>query len=196
MMISGNNFQSGRRIGAKSYYFSCYAHIWGWATWRRAWQHYDLKMRQWPSLRNTSWLRDILKDRSAVKHWRGVLDSNYQGQIDSWDIQWMFACWTRNGLAILPNKNLVSNIGFGEDATHTRTDIYGVAEMPVEEMEFPLEHPAVVGRDEEADSFTFKNIFAKENESNGVYRRIGRRLLASLPDSIRESIVEFRARMS
>jgi hypothetical protein len=56
MMICGQNLQFGRKVNPYSYYFSRCPHIWGWATWRRAWNHFDLKMKSWPALRNTSWL--------------------------------------------------------------------------------------------------------------------------------------------
>lgn len=195
MMISGNNFQFGRKRGSHSYYFSCYAHIWGWASWRAAWRYYDLEMSRWPMLRDTHWLYDILGDEKAVNHWANVLDQNYQGRVDSWDIQWIFTCWVNSGLTAISNQNLVSNIGFGVDATHTKSDIYGVADLPSYELGFPLDHPMDVVRDRAADQFTFENMFARETDNSSIYMRFGRRLFAALPDPIRNSILELRARL-
>jgi hypothetical protein len=76
-----------------------------------------------------------------------------------WGYRWTFACWIQNGLTILPNVNLVSNIGFGEGATHTSSSKSKVANLPVEEMIFPLKHPPFLLRHVEADDFTHNNIF-------------------------------------
>src|SRR5262245_44252833 len=90
MMISGNNFQFGRKHSPYSYYFSRYAHIWGWASWRMAWRRHDIWMSRWPSLRETSWLQNLLDDPAAVRHFRETFDRTYDGQIDTWDYQWTF----------------------------------------------------------------------------------------------------------
>jgi hypothetical protein len=120
MSISGNNFQFGNRRTQDSYYFSRYSHIWGWATWRRAWQYYDDEIGLWPSVRAGNWLADILGNSRAVKYWQQIFDDTYSGKITTvWDFQWTFAVWMQSGLNILPNQNLVSNIGFGVDGTHT-----------------------------------------------------------------------------
>jgi len=194
MMVSGNNFQFGRERGPYSYYFSCYAHIWGWASWRRAWRHYDVGMSRWPALREASWLQSLFDDTAAVCYWEETLDRSYSGHIDSWDIQWVFTCLAHNGLTVSPNVNLVSNIGFGAEATHTKDDIYGVAELQAGEIEAPLKHPPFVIRDKDADRFVFERIFAKEKERPGLYRRVGRRILASLPSPFRKSVAYLRSR--
>ena len=153
MVISGDNFQFGRRRAEDSYYFSRHNHCWGWATWKRAWQHYDHDMNLWPNIRDAGWLKDLLSDRASVKYWTAILQSVYEGRINSWAYRWAFAWWAQSGLAILPNVNLVSNIGFRTDATHT-TGSSPLANMPVQAMDFPLRHPLFVIRDVQADDFT------------------------------------------
>lgn len=194
MMISGNNFQFGQRRGDFSYYFSYYAHIWGWASWRRAWQHYDLQMSRWQDVRSTTWLDEFLGNRAAAEHWQVVLDKCFAGEIDTWDLQWVLTCWLHNGLTILPNCNLVSNIGFDAQATHTKHDIYGVANLSTQELSFPLRHPREIVRNKEADDFTFTNMFAKEFDKPSLYRRVGHKLLAVLPEAMRHSIHSIRAK--
>ncbi len=194
MTIGGSNFQFGRDRGSYSYYFSCYTHIWGWATWRSSWKDYDVEMKQWPALRETDWLHTTLGEKAAAKHWKEVFDMAYQGRLDTWDIQWLFACLTKNGLTALPNGNLISNIGFGEDATHTKSDIYGVSRLPTVGVSFPLSHPVDINRDKIADKYMFDNVFAKEVDSPNLYRRLGRMLLASLPDPMRDSIAVLRGK--
>jgi len=170
MTISGNNFQYGQRRTPYSYYFSRYAHVWGWATWRRAWKCYDVDMNQWPEVRTGYWLFDILGSMradikngqchfdvmgsmQAIEYWYKIFDSTYAGKIDTWDYQLIFTSWLQNALHILPNVNLVSNIGFGVDATHTKI-VRKCANMPVEEAKFPLQHPPFIIRDAGADDYT------------------------------------------
>jgi hypothetical protein len=158
MMISGNNFQDGEKRTSDSYYFSRYAHTWGWATWRRAWQLYDFEIMSWPELRETNWLLDMLGDEQSAAFWRDTFDSLGKSP-DIWDYQWTFACWAQNGLAILPNGNLVSNIGWGEEATHTRDRNNPAANLPTESLQFPLDHPAYMVRNRQADDYTFRKHF-------------------------------------
>ena len=159
MHISGNNFQTQNHRTNDSYYFSRYPHCWGWASWRRAWQHYDVDMKLWNLIRDDDWLQDILQNRSSVKEWNQNFQKIYDHITDSWDYQWTFACWLQSGLSVLPNENLVSNIGFSKQATHTfRKNLF--ANMPVWLMEFPLKHPVTMIRDHKADKFTEDLIFS------------------------------------
>jgi hypothetical protein len=154
MMISGDNFQFGDRPAAESYYFSAIPHIWGWATWRRAWAHYDVNMRSWPAEADGNFHGNLLPPQAARYHQRLIADV-YAGKIDTWDVQWSLACWLRRGLTILPSVNLISNIGFGPGATHTRkADPF--ASLPTEPMQFPLRHPDRMTLNAEADRAFFR----------------------------------------
>ena len=156
MAISGANFQFGRKRGNDSYYFSHYSIIWGWATWRRAWEKYDLNMSQWPEIKESPWLDEIFPDKSVRKYWMNAFDGVFNGTIDTWDYQFEFACLLNKGLCVIPNINLVSNIGFGADATRTK-EISRFSNIPLEEMDFPLNHPSIIVRDKDADFFTEKD---------------------------------------
>lgn len=157
MAISGDNFQFGRNRGDCSYYYSHYNHVWGWASWRRAWRFYDVNMTLWPVIRDGGWLEHKLGDSRERKYWTSIFDRVHQGVIDTWDYQWTFTCWTQNGLTVLPQKNLISNIGFGMDATHTLRES-NFAELPVYEMRFPLSHPNYMLHNIDADAYTFELI--------------------------------------
>lgn len=171
-MISGDNFQFGRRRGEASYYYSRYNHIWGWASWRRAWKHYDREASSWPALRDGEWLNVLVGRAAERKYWAKVFEAVYQGRIDTWDYQWALASWVQGMVSILPNVNLISNIGFGGDATHTHgKSVY--ADMQVEPMEFPLCHPAIVLPHGEADAFTSKGMF-----TTSLLRRILQKMRA------------------
>lgn len=159
MSICGQNIQFGRQRTEYSYYFSRYYHSWGWATWKRAWQYYDVQMKLWPQARDKGLLNDILRDSRAVKYWTNFFQDTYDEQIDTWDYQWTFACWVQNGLTILPNINLVSNIGFGVDAVHM-TNVGSIYDsMLAEAMSFPLKHPPFIIPNVEADNFTQNTAF-------------------------------------
>jgi hypothetical protein len=157
-IISGNNFQFGKRRTGYSYYFSIYPHIWGWASWRRVWELYDVAMRSWPEIRDGGWFYDIFSDGRTGKYWTGIFEQTYRNEVDAWAYQLAFSIWTHGGLTVLPNVNLVSNIGFGEGATHTSRGSF-VANLPVEPMEYPLLHPSFVVRDTRADRFTHGTIY-------------------------------------
>ena len=155
--ISGNNFQDGNWRGDGSYYFSRYNHCWGWASWRRCWDHYDSDLRQWPALCNAGLLKSIFPDPSEQKYWSGIWQRLLDhGQPDTWDYQWTFTCLIHGGLTALPNYNLVRNVGFGDDATHTT----GKSEVPESRGGIdPDMVPSFVLRDSNADSYTFKNSY-------------------------------------
>lgn len=156
--IGGDNFQFGRTRTPYSYYFSRYNHVWGWAGWRRSWKHYDVYLTRWPEIRDGGWLVDYFGNTRQAAYWTRIFDLVYQGKIDTWDYQWTFACWLQNGLTALPNVNLISNIGFGADATHTGGTSQ-VADIPTKAMEFPLRHPPFIIRDSRADVRTDKLFF-------------------------------------
>ena len=149
-MISGDNFQFGRRHNQDSYYFSKFVHIWGWATWRNRWQTYDVDMTRWPQVRDQGWLESLVIDADEVPYWNRRFERVYRGKIDTWDYQWVFANWVESRLSITPSVNLISNIGFGADATHT-TGLSPLANLPIEAMQFPLTHPLIRARNVNAD---------------------------------------------
>jgi len=162
MMVSGDNFQFGKRRTNYSYYFSKYFHIWGWATWKRAWNYYDVDMKSWPKIKDGRWLIDIVKDKNAEKFWEKIFENTYRGTINTWDFQWVFSCWIQNGLAILPNVNLVKNIGFDGNATHTKGK-NKQANLSVNSIHFPLKNPEFVIADNEADARTQLLLMQKKN---------------------------------
>lgn len=163
MLIGGNNFQEGGQRGGGSYYFSRYFHIWGWASWKRAWRHYDYYNTKWPQKKGGGVLKNIFNDVDAIRYWSNVIDKSYRSEIDTWDYQMTASFWMNDGLAITPQNNLVSNIGFGPDATHTIDKSSPVSELPTSEITFPLTHPDRVEPHNIADQYTFRNVFMTEN---------------------------------
>jgi hypothetical protein len=155
MSIDGSSFHEQSHRLRESYCFSQYPIVWGWATWRRAWSFYDGEMSQWPKFRDTHCLRAWSEGDGAFEnYWIDIFDRVSQGDIDTWDYQWLFSCWLHHGLSCHPTRNLVSNIGFGADGTHTFDSNNTLANRPAVEMEFPLIHPEHCARDVLADART------------------------------------------
>lgn len=159
MHIGGDNPQRGHRRSSYSYYFSRYNHCWGWATWKRAWQYYDDRMQQWPEIRDGKWLYNVFLDKRAVTYWSRIFQSTYENKIDSWAYCWTFSCLAQSGLSTVSAINLISNIGFNREATHTRGKSK-IANNPTSAITFPLHHPPFVIRDTRADEFTEKVRFS------------------------------------
>jgi hypothetical protein len=179
--ISGDNFQFGRNRRKYSYYFSRYAHVWGWATWRRVWKNYDVDMKLWPEIRDDGWLQGWLGNKNLAEYWTRIFEDVYQGKIDTWDYQWGFTCWSQNCLTVLPSVNLISNIGFSKDATHTTYENDKSAGIPAEAMKFPLVHMPFVIRDgcsDENEERYLMGIGLAEKVKSKIYRaiRCGKRL--------------------
>jgi hypothetical protein len=177
-MISGDNFQFGEKRGNASYYFSKYVHIWGWASWRRAWMLYDSQINSWPQFRDEGLLRNFVTGQSEYLYWLKAFNGVHQGVIDTWDYQWVYTSWSNGMLSIMPNVNLISNIGFGENATHTK-GVSELANMKVLPIEFPLSHPSFFIIDESADTKTGINHY-----SNSLIRMVFRKFILLL--SIRD----------
>lgn len=151
-MISGGNLQFGHQRGTASYYFSRYTHIWGWASWRRAWKHYDRELTLWPAFRDEGWLDVMFRTQGERDYWRHSFEAVYDGTLDTWDCSWTFSSLIKGMLQVVPNVNLISNIGFGPDATHTH--VVGIhADMPIQPIAFPLVHPNFVLANVQADRY-------------------------------------------
>lgn len=169
--IGGSNFQAGQRRGDFSYYFSKYAHIWGWATWRRAWRDYDFEMRDWPAWRDAGGLNAWCEVPGEAPVWNRHFDQMHDSPVKStWDFQWNYQLWRRNGLAIIPEQNLVSNIGFGAGAAHT-TEINEFANLPTAGLDWPLRHPTLLARDVAADAHTAQRMFVAPKRTFGEKMR-------------------------
>ncbi len=127
-----------------SFLFSRLVPIWGWATWSRSWKYYDIEMKLWSEYKLTT---DIEYFKSEKLNVFKVFENHYNNNTtQSWDGRWAFSCTENNGLSIIPKYNLVQNIGFGENATHT-TRKSKLSSIPVKGLEFPLIKPLEVNPD-------------------------------------------------
>lgn len=175
MHIGGINFQFGRNDLDTSYYFSRFVHVWGWASWRRAWKYYDPEMKKWPELKAGNLLESVFEKQKDIKYWSEKFQSTFDGNLDTWDYQWALTCMAREGLSILPAVNLVSNIGFNTGGVHTHEKKSEWAEIPLREMNFPLKHPEKIKRNVSADKTTQDTHF-----NPGFIYRLKRKLKQTL----------------
>lgn len=119
MQICGNSFLE-EDFGDGDYFFSVIPHIWGWATWKRAFNMIDIDMERWPAFKKAGYLKQIFTNERYSKQWTKYFDQTYTGRLnDVWDWPWVFSVMSNNGLSITPNHNLISNIGFTPEGTHT-----------------------------------------------------------------------------
>lgn len=138
MHIGGTNRGIVNEDADYSYFFSRYVQIWGWATWKRAWDLFDLKIETWPEVRPM--MHNYTYSEGELEVRRKQFDSVYYDNYDVWGYQWNYARIINHGLAVLPSANLISNIGFDETSTHNSKPCE-VSFLPVGELRFPLKHP-------------------------------------------------------
>lgn len=179
--ISGDNFQAGPPRTPYSYYFSQIFHCWGWASWRQQWQSVDLSMSAWPELRDGGWLCDAFGDPSMANYYRQAFEQTYTRKNDSWAYRAALSSLTQGRVNILPNTNLVQNIGFGEDATHTAARPAHNAPR-AGSMNFPLTHPPHIIIDRQADRATFTQMTAG---GGSVLKRLAKDTLRRLNLDVR-----------
>jgi hypothetical protein len=151
--ISGNNFQDGILRGDGSYYFSKYNNIWGWATWRRAWKTYDVKMSELEKALKLNAF-DSLMSKGELKFWLNCFEEVRTGKKNTWDYQTMLNQWLHNGLTIIPNQNLVTNIGFGS-GTNTSVEVKGLSNIASTAMD-KIVHPSYIYCNQIADNYTYQ----------------------------------------
>jgi len=150
-LICGTNIGAGDNSTA-SYYFSRYPHIWGWASWRRVWRKYDVEMKDLNFLRKNENFRKSFSNESEWKHWINIFNSIALGEVNTWDAQVVYLTFTQGMLSIYPCGNLISNIGFRADATHT-TELGGRLEnLKMVDVTLPMVHPKFYFQDYELEN--------------------------------------------
>ncbi len=159
MHVSGyNEYPDFQADSLNSYFFSNYGNIWGWATWRRAWDHYDFHVKAFPEIKDNGYLTSVLGSSLAAKYYCHKVEQVYSGKIDTWDYQWEFMRMINSSLSIIPRQNMVQNVGFGAEATHTLSPKEQVENNKAEEISFPLQHPPFIIRNKQADDLRFRRM--------------------------------------
>lgn len=172
MQIAGFNWNAPREVfDGASYSFASYPFIWGWATWRRAWELYDYEMSSWPEFRDSGMLGGLHARWSRRVQLRREWDHIHAGN-GTWDHQWQYAVMSGHGLSIYPSTNLVSNLGFRADATQTVLEGGAAAEIPLQPVAFPLTHPRIVAHNARLEKYLEREILRAIGLTVTVLRKL------------------------
>lgn len=175
MMVSGNNFVSESHSMQNDYTFFRCLNLWGWATWSRTWDHFDFTLRRWPFHRRTFLLSRLFEHPPIRSFWKSKFDKYYllPEREDVWDYHFTFAVLSARGMGIAPKQNLVSNIGFGPEATHTLGE-NPLANLATKDLQFPICHPIEVAYDKDYDQAVFDAVFRTKEENSKRRRKLAR----------------------
>jgi hypothetical protein len=175
MLIGGNNFHKKDLAISSSYYFTNYSHIWGWASWKRAWKNYSFDISEYQKVLNDLYYNDIFQSKKEKKYWMNVFENVVNRKINTWDYQWTYAIWKNRGKSITPAVNLIKNIGLEGNSTHVFIKDSFRDYLKLSKMKFPLQHPSI-NINKNLDKQTFNNVYGKSFsrafrllKENGVY---------------------------
>ncbi|MEO8159495.1 MAG: glycosyltransferase family 2 protein [Betaproteobacteria bacterium] len=121
-------------------FFLLGADCWGWATWSRAWRHFEADGRRLLKGLSRANLRRRF-DFDGAYDYSGMLQQQIDGRVDSWAIRWQASALLEGGLTLYPGRSLVRNIGFDETGTHSsKTAAFDVevSDTRVQVMRIPL----------------------------------------------------------
>ncbi len=178
MHICGSNFQFGKVRGDGTYYFSKAVNVWGWASWRRAWQLYDFDIKSYQALIDQNILHNVFGDKNIQNNYKRTFTYIHRGTWDNWDQQWVYAVYANNGLSIVPNRNLISNIGYGNSASAEYYEDDRFINMPREEIT-ELIPPTFMVPDREADEYYHNKVFTHPPLPKRIRRKL-RKILHTL----------------
>ncbi|KKW09100.1 MAG: hypothetical protein UY44_C0005G0017 [Candidatus Kaiserbacteria bacterium GW2011_GWA2_49_19] len=162
--IAGGNYLNPNPAHPWSCWFTPLTSTWGWASWRRSWRKADFTLSRWPELRKTDWLKKSIGNAFIADDYAGGFNKVYASvgtpNFVGWDYCFNFSMLLEGALDARPAVNLVSNIGFRADASHTKEQT-SYADFPVAAMPFPLRFPSHI-----EPSIKFEVSFYKQNRLN------------------------------
>jgi len=156
--ITGCNMQQGKKWGTGSYYFSNRTHVWGWASWKRVWNDYDLNLSKYSKEDIKERLLNIYNDTLVAEGWAEIFSQVKAGVINSWAYPLDFINFFNNGLVAIPNENLISNIGFGSEMTNATLEKSIFDHIPLSEID-KITHPVFILPEKQADLFIINHNF-------------------------------------
>ena len=172
--ISGTRWNEEKKTD-EDYLFSRYAHVWGWATWKRAWQQYDYSLSKWPEAKKLENYKLVFQSENEYIFWNSKFQKMFLAENKStWDYQWQFTIAINQGLCVTPAKNLINNIGI--DGTHlnikTGTSSF-YFNRKVDEQFTVTKHPEILTYDNVYDKYHFRKHFY-----NSTAKKIKKKLIA------------------
>ena len=191
--INGNNLMmEWKHDNNESYYFSKhgYGAYWGWASWRRVWKEYDVDMKIYPEIRGKEILESHFLSSNERNEAYKLFDNTMNGRINSWDYQMDLARILNSGHVIIPNKNLITNIGFGEEGTHTVSENDLRNNKDLYSVDFPLIHPDKVEVDPAREMSYFKKYIEPSN-----FRKLKNLIKNAIPPVLDEAVTPFLSKI-
>lgn len=172
MQVNGWTGIENNKISEKSYWFSKYTAIWGWASWRRAWSKYEIE--------NKNFEKDFIKIKENFNsteeetYWYKIFKEYFNNKIDTWDYPWTFTVWKNNGMAIFPKLNMIQNIGMGHiEATHTKDKNSLFSKLLVHEDIGDITHPKIIEINIEMDMLNYK-LYSPLSFKNRIINKLKR----------------------
>ncbi|GAB2520400.1 hemolytic protein HlpA [Spirosoma aerophilum] len=159
MHVGGSNLYGDMRWNNDSFFFTNIPHIWGWATWRRAWKKYDITMSDYKIFEKSGGIERTIKNKNSQLFWKKSFGSLLKGEIDTWDYQWVFTIWNNNGLCIIPRENLITNIGFTQTATHTKENSVWANLQAVTIDAASMQYPEVIEINTVATQYAYSHFY-------------------------------------
>lgn len=159
-MIAGHREHLLRMKVKDDYYFDRLCTIWGWATWKRAWDQFEPSMSDWPELHNSDLLTSRFRNPRHVQALERLFEQVHAGKLGSWAAAWALSCIRNDLLCLHPRMNLITNIGCGTDSTHTKSKTSPWANLPLEPLPKELKHPDKIGINEREQNQTFNCLYA------------------------------------
>jgi hypothetical protein len=176
--VCGNNYDDPKDWPENaSYRFTRYHHSWGWGTWKRAWACFDREeklLAEIPALKRENWIK---LSRKEWAYWERCFHRTYARKLDAWDYRWTLSLWMNHMTCIIPQVNLVRNIGFDSQATHTVEHHFASLNMHnVEPMPFPLQFSGQEGFKASLDDLVFRNHYQRLEGRRNLWQKAADRL--------------------
>jgi hypothetical protein len=162
-IISGSNFINSKNL-QYSYYFSKFPLTWGWATWRRNWKNFSYQINSWNKFKHSKYWHNLHSNYAEYKTFTHIFNhihKNSEFTKSIWDYRFMYHLWKSRKLNIIPKNNLIKNIGYGSDATHTK--IYNNNfKQTIKPLNRKIHHPSFIKADNNLDNKIFYKIYYKK----------------------------------
>lgn len=155
--IDGSNFAP--LMDKNLFTYSGFPLIWGWASWRSRWMNYRYVIKDDEA---NSIIDRYFQNNIHKKYWRNRMKDFYSNNVDTWDYQWMLTIWKNNGIVVRPPFNLIQNIGFGADGTHTTNS--SLKKLSLSAVDFDLKdftYNSFIQIDLKKDALQFLNRFMR-----------------------------------
>jgi hypothetical protein len=175
-LVSGDGRATSKIDINHDYSFVKYSLIWGWASWKRAWKQYDVTISDWDKQKNNM-IKNLSQNKDTRRHWQHALQNVHDGKIDTWDYQFAYLLFKNHGVCIVPKINFISNVGFGDDATHTVDSNCKNANIPNFNIFFPLNHPDEIILNNQLNKYYDEHEFTQKSIIVRAFNKLGRMLI-------------------